>query len=235
MSAVILGASGIRKPNTDTVLLSLWLIGTFIFAVFVNWTINARSILPLVPVAAILLARKLDAAESFSRRGRAMLAGVAVLASAGFSLWVAWTDAGLANTGRLAAVRLSEELRSSKATIYFEGHWGFQYYIQQSGAKPADMRNSPFRAGDIVVIPENATNSFGPPSGFVLSDVKIMNFDVRQPLATMSQPLGAGFYASVWGPLPFAFGEVPPERYLIARLAPIPDTSQPPPLIFKPQ
>jgi hypothetical protein len=51
----------------------------------------------------------------------------------------------------------------------------------------------------------------------------------------MSQPLGAGFYASVWGPLPFAFGEVPPERYLIARLAPIPDTSQPPPLIFKPQ
>jgi len=27
--------------------------------------------------------------------------------------------------------------------------------------------------------------------------------------------VGAGFYASVWGPLPFAFGQVPPERVLV--------------------
>ena len=30
-------------------------------------------------------------------------------------------------------------------------------------------------------------------------------------LSTMSKPLGAGFYSSVWGPLPLAFGRVPPE------------------------
>jgi hypothetical protein len=29
--------------------------------------------------------------------------------------------------------------------------------------------------------------------------------------------LGAGFYASVFGPLPFAFGAAPPDRYRVYR------------------
>src|SRR5262249_54556590 len=118
---------------------------------------------------------------------------------------------------------------------YFEGHWGFQYYMQRFGAKPADIRNSPFRSGDVVIIPENTTNSFGPPPNFLLSDEKIINFELDQRFATMSQPLGAGFYASVWGPLPFSFGTVPPERYLVARLVPIAEHRDPGSLIFNPR
>ena len=42
---------------------------------------------------------------------------------------------------------------------------------------------------------------------------------VRQPafpwLATMDYRLGAGIYSYLWGPLPFAFGLVPPYPYLI--------------------
>jgi len=34
-------------------------------------------------------------------------------------------------------------------------------------------------------------------------------------LATMSQPVGAGFFASIAGPLPFAFGRVPPEKTVV--------------------
>jgi len=36
----------------------------------------------------------------------------------------------------------------------------------------------------------------------------------------MSRPPGAGFHAHVFGPLPFAFGPVPPERYQILQLTP---------------
>jgi hypothetical protein len=32
-------------------------------------------------------------------------------------------------------------------------------------------------------------------------------------LSTMQKQMGAGFYSDVWGPLPFAFGFVPPEQY----------------------
>jgi hypothetical protein len=37
-------------------------------------------------------------------------------------------------------------------------------------------------------------------------------------LATMSQAREAGFYAHLWGRLPFTFGPVPPEVYHVVRL-----------------
>jgi hypothetical protein len=36
-------------------------------------------------------------------------------------------------------------------------------------------------------------------------------------VATMSQAVGAGFYMDRLGPLPFAFGAVPAEKYYILR------------------
>ena len=223
VSAVSLAVTGLRKLNAEVAMVSLWLVGTFLFAAFANWTINARSILPVIPAAAILIARKLEfSGRLFAAPRVASTAAAALLASVGISLWVAWADANLANSARIAANRLYAEMRTTQAQIYFEGHWGFQYYMQQLGAKPADARLSSFRSGDIVIIPENTTNSFGPPPRFTLTETAVSTYPLRGCLATMSQPLGAGFYASVWGSLPFAFGAVPPERYLIARLAPSP-------------
>ena len=43
---------------------------------------------------------------------------------------------------------------------------------------------------------------------------------MHREVAPMRRELGAGFYSSSWGPLPFALGYVPPERYLLLRLAP---------------
>src|SRR3954447_18763881 len=43
--------------NSDSLFLGLWLIGTFMFAGFVNWSVNGRSVIPLIPAAGILLAR----------------------------------------------------------------------------------------------------------------------------------------------------------------------------------
>jgi hypothetical protein len=41
---------------------------------------------------------------------------------------------------------------------------------------------------------------------------------LHQPLTTMSWRMGAGFYSSFFGPLPFAFGAVGPERYFLFRI-----------------
>jgi 4-amino-4-deoxy-L-arabinose transferase-like glycosyltransferase len=212
-------ACAFSKTRGETCVLWLWIFGTFLFAAFVNWTVNARSVLPLVPAVAILLVRRLSAEQGASRRRLFLRASVPAVLSGALSLWALAADAELANAGRTAAAALQEEARDAGGPVYFEGHWGFQYYMQQAGAEPADIRKTPFRAGDMLLIPENATNSFGPPPGFRLAG-RVREFPLRSRLATMSQPLGAGFYASVWGPLPFALGAVPPERYLVARLAP---------------
>jgi hypothetical protein len=55
--------------DADSLLLALWVFGTFIFTGFVNWAINARSILPLIPAAGILLARRVDALRARFRSG----------------------------------------------------------------------------------------------------------------------------------------------------------------------
>ena len=36
----------------------------------------------------------------------------------------------------------------------------------------------------------------------------------------MDFSVGAGFYSSYWGPLPFAVGNIAPEQYFVTRLVP---------------
>jgi hypothetical protein len=44
-----------------------------------------------------------------------------------------------------------------------------------------------------------------------------LEFPVFPWISTMSQALGAGFYSDQRGPLPFAIGRVPVEKYYILR------------------
>jgi hypothetical protein len=233
VSAIALAFAVIRRPSADELLLVLWVAGTFLFAAFFNWTINARSILPMIPAASILLARRLQPTGRLAASRFPIAAVAGLLACGAVSLWVARADVNLANVSRDAATQLYQQHAKETAGLYFEGHWGFQYYMEKLGGHPADLRTTPFRAGDIVIIPENATNTFGPPPGFTLTGT-IATFEVPSSLAAMSQPLGAGFYASVWGPLPFAIGPVLPERYMIARLVPLPGNTTAVPMILKP-
>jgi hypothetical protein len=57
---------------------------------------------------------------------------------------------------------------------------------------------------------------------------EILTFPGPSLLATWNETMGAGFYASLWGPLPFVFGHVPPEGvsvYDFGLLAPMPSQS----------
>jgi len=49
-----------RGRDANSLLLVLWIAGTFYFAACCNWTVNARSILPMTPAVAILVARRLQ-------------------------------------------------------------------------------------------------------------------------------------------------------------------------------
>ncbi len=212
-----------KCSDANSMLLALWVFGTFFFAAFLNWTVNARSLLPLIPAAAILLARRLDLAEDASRLrstrwSTKMSAGrlVAPLAlSAMISLSIAWGDMAFANSGRTMASFIHQQSQNQTRTVLFEGHWGFQYYMQLFGARPVQYDKFAFQSGDLVVTPQNTTSTFPIPPQFVAAQ-EILQIDPHTHAATMA--LGAGFYSSVWGPLPFSFGRVPSEPYLFVRL-----------------
>jgi 4-amino-4-deoxy-L-arabinose transferase-like glycosyltransferase len=206
-----------ERKNADSVFLALWALGTFIFAAFVNYTVNARSVLPLIPAAGILIARQLEKTESDFNQLRWKVA-VALVFSGATSLVVASADADLANSARQSAAMIVGKTRARTGTLWFEGHWGFQYYMEQSGAHPLDMERPAARPGDVIAVPFNNYQLRRVPPRLVGSQEE---FDLHPGgwASTIDASLGAGFYSSYWGPLPYFIGPAPAEHYTILQLA----------------
>jgi len=201
-----------QRRTADSVLLSLWVIGTFFFAAIMNWSITARTLLPMAPAVMILLLRRFNTSQASN--GRTLW--WPLLPAALVSLLVTTADYKFANTARLASSYFQNRFQTEPGTVWFEGHWGFQYYMEQWRAKPVDQNERGIVSGDLVIIPWTNTNiSLTSPATTALTEQ--VNFP-QFLLATMSSETGAGFYSSRWGPLPWVFARIPPELYLVFRV-----------------
>jgi hypothetical protein len=252
ISCLVLGFMDFLNNRDEYgLILFAWIVGIFTFGAFVNWTINARSFLPLAPAAGILLVRGIERLSNASIVMRNDSRGIIQSGNAGasqatitsnnchyFSPWsggapcpdwrmvlllipmvlvavsVTWADYRLANTAREAAVQISNQYAEDGRTVWFQGHWGFQYYMEREGAKALDLRNPNVLAGDIIVIPSNNTNVYAI-NPMRISLIETIRLTPSSWIATMSPSLGAGFYWDGEGPLPFAIGCVPPEEYYV--------------------
>jgi hypothetical protein len=215
-----LGIAELRHwRSADSLFLGLWLIGTFIFAGFVNWSLNGRSVLPLIPAAGVLLARRLDKL-SFDQTWRNQRRVALALALSGvISLWVTKADSDWANSARQASQIIQRQIDKRTHAVWFMGHWGFQYYVQLWGAQPMDFLRSDTSAGDVLIVPESNANSYTLPSPQYVAASGLLRINLQQPLSTMRWREGAGFYSSFYGFLPFAFGKPATEQYYVLRLA----------------
>ncbi|MGA7217704.1 MAG: glycosyltransferase family 39 protein [Candidatus Sulfotelmatobacter sp.] len=213
---VLTAADTWKRRDADSWLLMLWIFGTFVFTGFVNWAINARSVLPLVPAVALLLARRIDELPASSTRRRSATLAIALAATGAVSLWLTSADTELANSARTAANLIERKTRSQRGTVWFLGHWGFQYYMESFGAHAVVVQNPPQRTGDFLAIAENS-KLFEMRPEFVGSR-DVIQIPMRLGITTAQTKLGAGFYSADSGPLPFAIGPVPAERYELIRL-----------------
>ena len=206
-----------RRRGADSLFLLLWVVGTFWFTAFLNWTMNARSILPLVPAVGILLARRLEYFAE-ARMPRSKVWVVAALALSGaLSWWLARADSEAANAARTAAYTIHRRTEANAGALWFAGHSGFQYYMQLLGARPYDWWHQQSRPGDLLAVPyskvwpNDVQHQFpGPREEFEIP--------MHTPATTNSPELSAGFYFSYWSVLPYAFGPVPADKYAIVRL-----------------
>lgn len=214
LSVLALAAAELwRRPDAASWLLALWVWGTFIFAALVNWTVNGRSILPMVPAVAILIARRLEE----KNRGGLKLTVLCLGVAAGVSLLVLGADTSFASAVWNVADQATSKYGHSQGGHWFQGHWGFQYYMEQFGWSAEDYKSCALKPGDIVAVPSDNTNLIPPkPSEGVLLDT--ISANRLGWIATMDGATGAGFYSSVWGPLPFTFGRVPPQKVDVYQL-----------------
>lgn len=214
-----------RRTDAKVYLLAMWIFGTFAFAAFCNWTVNARSILPMTPAVGILIARRLERTilkdgKIWPRRILACLAASAMLC-----LLVTRSDFQFASAVRQCAEQICTRYNGANGTLWFQGRWGFQFYMQSFGASALDLKRSSLKPGDGLVVPSNNTNLLPPEPG-TTELLAVETVPGPRWLTTWNPATGAGFYASAWGPLPFAFGRVPPESASLYVLRP-PDPSPP--------
>jgi 4-amino-4-deoxy-L-arabinose transferase-like glycosyltransferase len=206
-----------RERDADSLFLLLWVFGTFWFTAYLNWTVNVRSILPMVPAIGILLARRVERHSEMPIRQLKLLLAGGFLACGVVSLWLARADTETANSARTAASLVYQKTAGSD-NVWFLGHSGFQYYMQSLGARPYDWSHPQTKAADFLAIP----NSKVWPED-VTSQFRGSRENIELPLhsyaSTTSSEIGAGFYHSYWSILPYAFGPVPSEKYAIIRLA----------------
>jgi len=203
-----------RRPGPESALLGAWVLGTLAFVGGVNWTQTARAVLPMAPAVAILAVRRLEAGGGLAGPRRA----AAFALSASLALAVAWADARWAGEVRTAARRIAALHAGPDGRLLFQGHWGFQFYLEQAGARAMDLARDEASPGDRVAV---AANNYGVPA-WRLDPGRaelLEEFAVFRPrwLRTMSPSVGAAFYASERGPLPFAFGRSQPDRYRVWR------------------
>ena len=222
-------ADVVQRKTADSLLLSLWVFGTFFFATIMNWSITARTLLPMAPAVVIRLIRRFKtstvvAAAVTGGTGLPILplrtaaaTWWPLLPAALVSLLITTADYKLADTARLAAGSFQNRFQSEPGTVWFEGHWGFQYYMEQWKAKPLDRAERGTISGDVLIVPLSNSNVSRTPPVPTTGPPEQVNYP-QYLLATMSPEMHAGFYSSRWGPLPWVFARIPPEQYLIFRV-----------------
>src|SRR5260370_5990265 len=77
----------------------------------------------------------------------------ALIASGVLSISVAGADAHLANLARDAAHNGHSRTSREAGTLWYEGHCGFQDYIEHLGAVPVDAQDFQIRPGALVPVP----------------------------------------------------------------------------------
>jgi 4-amino-4-deoxy-L-arabinose transferase-like glycosyltransferase len=214
-------AEGLREPGKpEATLLALWVLGTFVFASLLNWTVSGRAILPMAPAVGILVARRLEAPSGSRLASTPGLWGP-LAAGLALSLAVAWADFQWAASARHAARSLAAEFSGGDGRLFFQGHWGFQYYMEPLGGRIYDRYDDRLEPGDWMIAPRNNTNLIRLPAARA-ERLESRLFASSRWITLLSMERGAGFYSSIYGPLPFAFGPAPEETYRVDRVvAPI--------------
>jgi hypothetical protein len=221
LQVIVLAASDLmRDRSANAWLLALWIGGVGAFAVFANWTVNARAILPAAPVVAILIWRRVALRHGEEARGFwARRSVVPLVASLVIAAAVAWGDWRLADNARVAASTLAAKYGSESGTLWFQGAWGFQHYMEEQGGRRTSIGKTVLEPNDILISPNNNTNVQNLPDNMGLfTTLEVFRLPVASWVSTMSTETGAGFYTSFLGPLPYVFGATPPEIYVVQRM-----------------
>lgn len=217
----------LRRPRCpETWLLGLWFGGTVLFFAVLNWTVAARNVLPLIPPLCVLVApmARTEASQKGApgepaREGAPRAYPVAACLGLVFTLFSTYAEVRWANSVRSAAETIMNKYGGQDRPIYFLGHWGFQYYMEQRGAQAVAITErlkwDPLPRA-VLVIPRNNANVYWKP--FRAWDaLEVLQRTVHRALYLVAFEHGAGFYSHRMGAMPMLLVNGVADRYTIAQ------------------
>ncbi len=180
-----------RGPAQSTgpaLLLYLWFAATAAFMVLLAPFLATRHVLLSIAPLLLILGMQLPAVP------RPRTAFVALLATVFLTAGLVTADRRFADYYRKNAPAIRSSLPAD-STIWFTGHWGWQWYAKQSGMRQIDLSRSKPGPGDYVVNPL-AVNRQDIPSEWKLELVDVVEEPpVPRPRFNTANG-GASFYAA---------------------------------------
>lgn len=209
----------VRTPplgaRTDR-LLVIWALVVPSYVVLCTYWVAVRYLLPgLVPVA-FLAAIGLERAAP-SRRARRAIATAALVLGVVSAILVANAERRFAAFYR-DGVGTALALVPPGSRVLFDGHWGFQYYMERRGVRALEFGADDLAPGDYVIAAEQTRALDIAEYPGVFSLVKLIEAPAAFPLVTMHRRANAGFHADVYGVLPFAISRQSPDRIAVLRV-----------------
>jgi hypothetical protein len=212
-----------NSHSPETWLIALWIWGTLFFMTIVNWTVAARSLLPMIPALAIIAAMPGKSAEKTGSRKSSLPATAkkplpvtsfitAAILGLALAVLATWGDFDWANSVHRAANELTAKYKAAGKQVYFQGHWGFQYYMELAGATVQDMQHLVTSPNTITIIPSNNSNTY--PRNFLNWEaIELREERIKSRIYLTDPKDSAGFYSHIIGILPLAFAAGKPDKY----------------------
>ncbi len=159
--------------------------------------VAVKHILLLLPPLIILFVRVV---EDVVRKHAKIYLSAAILLTALLGIAVSYADFKYADVYREFALKEAPQYKTTDNTIWFCGHWGFQYYMEKSsGFKSLKYLDNSPQKGDILIIPSLVAEHQWPCRMLQkrLSLLNIYKYRWSMPLRTTNARENFSFYTNV--------------------------------------
>jgi hypothetical protein len=200
-----------RRRDGTQFTLGIWLLLAFPAVIYVH--LPSKYLLASAPAAAILVARAMAASPLLARP----VLVLATAASAVLGVAILRADAAYANVARSAVQTLIVPEIAKGRKVWYAGHWGFQWYAEEAGARYFSVEPPFPEEGDLVVACLNCEAHLENHDTEALAPLHRIRHE-EPGGRVMDRSTGAGFFSNTWGYLPWTQGNTLLEGFDVYRV-----------------
>ncbi len=182
------------KAASDELFLFAWFMAPFLFSIIFVPFQAVRHLILAIPPLTLISFRILQHGSSSTWKP---LAHGLLLFQLFITLGVQYADYEMADVYRKFAREDIERWKNEDQPVWFNGHWGWQYYMNRAGYRYIQKGEWPPQPGDLLVQPQIVPNeSFSGRTAYIDQ----VTYPPSIPIAVMNFQ-GASFYAIInnWG------------------------------------